>query len=54
MPVTPGKSMVTTPPASNKVLFLWIDLTGVFEREGGKILPVLVAPAFTLLHDGRA
>ena len=52
--VTPGKSMVTTSLALNKILFLRIDLTGVFEREGGKILLILVAPAFTLLHDGHA
>ena len=43
--------MVTTSPASNKVLFLWINLTGVLEREGEKIVLILVAPAFTLLND---
>ena len=45
---------ITTSPALNKILFLRIDLAGVFECEGGKILLILFAPASTLFHDGHA
>ena len=53
-PVTPGKSMTTTSPGSNKFLVLRVEAGRIFQREGDEVTLVLIVPIVATIHHSQS